>query len=86
MGLLTATAMINFDFIYADVTLHEGSPQFNGSVVHRFSIVAPDDISERALWGRARRHLGLSGQRGRFVNDETWMANGSTMALFIGYL
>ena len=64
--------------------IHDGE-QWSGnySRVERHTFTIPDDSTDRQVWRKARELVGLTGQRGRHLHDDTWMPYGAATIVFI---
>jgi hypothetical protein len=64
--------------------IHDGiSWSANGSFVHRETITLPENHTQRQLWTVAKRAVGYTGVRGRYLDYDTWMPYRTVMMLHL---
>lgn len=64
--------------------IHDGQSWYaNGCLVTRKNIELNQGHTDRKLWIEARKCMGYSGIRGRYLDDDTWMPYNSIMMLHV---
>ena len=64
--------------------IHDGT-QWSGnySRVDRHTFTMPDDATDRQVWAKGRQLVGLSGVRGRYLHEDSWMPYRAATIVFL---